>query len=101
MADASPQHEFKRVEDLWFFDANLILRAENTLFRIHSSLLAARSPVFRDMVAFPQPSNAEGDIVDGNPVVRLHDSATEVEVFLRAIFDSRCVKDNSTEFISN
>ncbi|KAJ7467887.1 hypothetical protein B0H11DRAFT_1921359 [Mycena galericulata] len=95
MANSSPQpererveHVTQRVQDLWFADANLILRAEDTLFRIHSGLLAARSPVFRDMVAFPQPANAEGDVIDGYPVVRLHDSAAEVEVFLRAVFDS-------------
>ncbi|KAJ6537873.1 hypothetical protein B0H19DRAFT_1270265 [Mycena capillaripes] len=28
------------------------------------------------------------EMMDGNPVVRLRDSATEVEAFLRAIFDS-------------
>ncbi|KAJ7685846.1 hypothetical protein B0H17DRAFT_985496 [Mycena rosella] len=83
-------NDFERVEDLWFPDADLILRAENTLFRVHSSILGARSCVFRDMVAFPQPEtpDSEGDTHDGKPVVRLHDSAAEVEVFLRAVFDS-------------
>ncbi|KAK7062366.1 BTB domain-containing protein, partial [Favolaschia claudopus] len=87
----SAQPELKRVEDLWFSDATLILRAQNSLFRVHSGILAARSSVFRDMIAFPQPPQAEGrpiDTVDGHPVVLLHDSATEAEVFLRAIFDS-------------
>jgi hypothetical protein len=81
----------ERVDDLWFPDANLILRAENQLFRIYSGVLGARSSVFRDMVAFPQPAHPEGDIMDGIPIVRLHDSAGEVEVFLRAVFDSRYV----------
>ncbi|KAJ7476716.1 hypothetical protein FB451DRAFT_1366346 [Mycena latifolia] len=80
--------QLKRVEDLWFPDSNLILRAENTLFRVHSSILAARSSVFRDMVAFPQPERQDEDSFGGAPVVRLHDSAAEVEAFLRAIFDS-------------
>ncbi|KAJ7604300.1 hypothetical protein DFH06DRAFT_1151277 [Mycena polygramma] len=78
----------KRVEDLWFTDANLILRAEGKLFRVYSQLLCARSPVFRDMVAFPQPATLEGETIDGHPVVLLHDSAAEVEVFLRALLDS-------------
>ncbi|KAJ6602718.1 hypothetical protein DFH09DRAFT_899609, partial [Mycena vulgaris] len=43
------------------------------------------SPVFRDMIAFSQPTSEQ---IDGSPVVRLHDSAREVEVFLRAIYDS-------------
>ncbi|KAK6991760.1 BTB domain-containing protein [Favolaschia claudopus] len=49
----SAQLELKRVEDLWFSDATLILRAQNSLFRVHSGILAARSSVFRDMIAFP------------------------------------------------
>ncbi|KAK7062386.1 BTB domain-containing protein [Favolaschia claudopus] len=92
MSSSASQTELKRVEDLWFPDATLILRAENSLFRVHSGILAARSSVFQDMIAFPQPTPpAESDgneMVDGHVVVRLHDLAGEVEVFLRAIFDS-------------
>ncbi|KAK6991779.1 BTB domain-containing protein [Favolaschia claudopus] len=91
MSSSTSQTELKRVEDLWFPDASLILRAENSLFRVHSGILAARSSVFRDMIAFPQPQHPEGgdaDIMDRLSVVRLHDSAAEVEVFLKAIFDS-------------
>ncbi|KAJ6451308.1 hypothetical protein C8R45DRAFT_883383 [Mycena sanguinolenta] len=78
----------ERVQDLWFPDANLILRAESKLFRVSKHILGARSPVFRDMASFPQPATPEGDTVDGIPVVCLHDSGAEAEVFLRAIFDS-------------
>ncbi|KAF7352178.1 BTB domain-containing protein [Mycena venus] len=88
MSELNAQPDLTRVDDLWFPDGNLILRVENTLFRVLSSILGARSSVFQDMVAFPQPSQPDGDTVDGHTVVRLHDSATEVEVFLRAIFDS-------------
>jgi hypothetical protein len=87
------QHEEKtqlnRVLDLWFEDDNLILRAENSLFRVSKGVLAARSSVFRDMLSFPQTEEEER--IDGCPVVRLHDSAADVTCFLRAIFDSRCV----------
>ncbi|KAJ7448948.1 hypothetical protein FB451DRAFT_1288199 [Mycena latifolia] len=74
-----------RVDGLWFPDGTLVIRAECKIFRVAKSVLAARSSVFRDMVAFPQGEDAE--IIDGSSVV-LHDSATDVEVFLRAIFDS-------------
>jgi hypothetical protein len=40
------------------------------------------------MVAFPQPDVA-AESLESSPVVRLHDCAADVEVFLRAIFDSR------------
>ncbi|KAJ7182413.1 hypothetical protein C8R43DRAFT_1116056 [Mycena crocata] len=75
-----------RVPELWFEDDNLILRAENTLFRVSKGMLAARSSVFRDMLSFPQTESEE--TVDECPVVRLHDSVADVTVFLRAIFDS-------------
>ncbi|KAJ7453403.1 hypothetical protein FB451DRAFT_1000518, partial [Mycena latifolia] len=47
----------------------------------------SRSSVFRDMVAFPQLDVA-AESLESSPVVRLHGCAADVEVFLRAIFDS-------------
>lgn len=80
----------ERVEGLWFEDGNLILQAENSLFRIYSGFLAARSSVFRDMLAFPAP--AEGNaMMDGCHIVTVYDSAKDMTVFLKAIMDSRCV----------
>ncbi|KAJ7601538.1 hypothetical protein DFH06DRAFT_440947 [Mycena polygramma] len=83
-----PPEALQRAEDLWFPDATLILRAENTIFRVHSGIICARSSVFRDMNTFPQPKPLEADTYEGTPVVRLHDTARDVEVFLRAVFDS-------------
>jgi hypothetical protein len=89
------------VDGLWFSnDTLVVLRAGDSLFRIPRSILAARSPVFRAMFEFPQPppcgdgmADSDGDeMMDGSPVVRLHDSPTQVEPFLRAIFDSRYAK---------
>ncbi|KAJ7731818.1 hypothetical protein DFH07DRAFT_846989 [Mycena maculata] len=80
------QVQLSRVPELWFEDDNLILRAENTLFRVSKGVLAARSSVFRDMLSFPQTEGEEH--IDGCPVVRLHDSVGDVTYFLRAIFDS-------------
>ena len=75
-----------RVQELWFEDGNLIIQAGNSQFRVYRGVLAARSSVFRDMLSFPQPP--ESELVEGCPVVLLHDSGAEVAVFLRAIFDS-------------
>jgi hypothetical protein len=69
----------------------IVIRAENKIFHVFGGILAARSIVFRDMLAFPQPPNGDIEQIDGSPVLRLHDSADDVEVFLRAIYDSRCV----------
>jgi hypothetical protein len=78
----------QHVEDLWFEDGNLILRAENSLFRIYSGFLAARSSVFRDMLAFPPPPEGNA-MMDGCHIVTVYDSAKDMTVFLKAIIDSR------------
>lgn len=80
-----------RVGDLWFTRDTIVIRAEETIFQVTRSILAARSTVFQDMMAFPQPPGDDTEFIDGSPVVRLHDSAADVEVFLRAIFDSKYV----------
>lgn len=79
-------HELRR-DDIWYEDGNIILQTDNALFRVYSGLLAARSSVFKDMLAFPPPP--EGNItLDGCPVVRLYDASEDVRYFLNAIFDS-------------
>ncbi|KAJ7257166.1 hypothetical protein B0H12DRAFT_1015546 [Mycena haematopus] len=75
----------ERVPALWFPDGNLVLSAGSVLFRVFKGILAARSPVFADMLAFPQPEDAE--TLDGCPVLRLDDSAADTMYFLKAIFD--------------
>ncbi|KAJ7171074.1 hypothetical protein C8R46DRAFT_181180 [Mycena filopes] len=75
----------KRVEELWFADGNIVLQAGNSQYRVYHGVLAARSPIFQDMLSFPQPSNP--DLVDGCPLVCLPDSEAEVTIFLRAIFE--------------
>ncbi|KAJ7078448.1 hypothetical protein B0H15DRAFT_860500 [Mycena belliarum] len=84
------QSQVIRVEDLWFpKDTTIAIRAGNKIFLVSGAVLAARSAVFRDMLALPQPtSTGDSEQIDGSPVVRLHDAAEDVEVFLRAIFDS-------------
>ncbi|KAJ6535747.1 hypothetical protein B0H19DRAFT_1184106 [Mycena capillaripes] len=82
----------RRIDSLWFAPETVVIRAEDVEytaeFKVSRAVLAARSTVFRDMFAFPQPSANEAEFVDGSPVVRLHDSAADVQAFLQAIFDS-------------
>ncbi|KAJ7766180.1 hypothetical protein B0H16DRAFT_1367214 [Mycena metata] len=84
-----------RTDGLWFsIDAHVVLRAEDQIFRVPRSILAARSSVFQAMFEFPRPATdtdttmEPDEMMDGSPVIRLHDSAVDVEPFLRAIFDS-------------
>ncbi|KAJ7612187.1 hypothetical protein FB45DRAFT_843489 [Roridomyces roridus] len=80
--DNTPQ----RAAELWFEDGNIVIQAGNSMFRVYRGILAGTSPIFRDMLSFPQPPEAE--LVEGCPLVRLPDAGSEVSVFLRAIFDS-------------
>ena len=92
-ASISTEHahdEAAPVQDLWFEDGNLILQAENKLFRIYRGLLGARSSVFKDMLAFPPPEGGN-PMVDGCPIVTVYDSANDMGFFLKALFDSRYV----------
>ena len=90
---APPARKYIRAPHLYFPDGNLVLRAENTLFKIFAGLLAARSSVFKDMLAFPHPplSEEEDETIDGCPVVDVYDEPRDLAVFLRAVFDSRYV----------
>ncbi|KII86150.1 hypothetical protein PLICRDRAFT_700276 [Plicaturopsis crispa FD-325 SS-3] len=76
----------QRSPDVWFEDGNVIVQAESTLFRIYKGILQARSSVFNDMFSFPQPSDQE--TIEGCPIVLVHDSAPDMAVFLKAIYDS-------------
>lgn len=70
--------------ELHFPDGNLILQADQTCFRVYGGFLADRSPVFRDMLSFPQPADPE--LMDGVSLVRLPDAAKDLNVFLKAMF---------------
>jgi hypothetical protein len=91
--ESTSERTFKRIPELYFPDGSIILEAETTHFRVHGSILAARSPVFMDVLSLPhssQDGSKVNDKVDGCDVIHLAgDDAEEVACFLRAIFDSR------------
>lgn len=80
-----------RVNDLWFDDGSLVVKAQGKIFRISKCLLAARSIVFKQIFSMPPLPDNEMELIEGVPVVTLPDPADDVEVFLRAIMDSRYV----------
>ncbi|KAJ7666753.1 hypothetical protein DFH06DRAFT_1085908 [Mycena polygramma] len=83
------EDNFTRVEELWFEEDNLIVRAEDTLFRVSKGILAARSPVLKAMLfGLPQPNPENMGRLYGCPVLELPHSARSVTNFLKAIFDS-------------
>ncbi|KAJ7059583.1 hypothetical protein C8F01DRAFT_1145027 [Mycena amicta] len=75
--------ELRRVDGLWFPDANLVIQAEHTVFRVYGHFLGRHSSVFADMLALPPPPDAE--TYQGCALVRLPDSADDVCHFLKAL----------------
>ncbi|KAF9269481.1 hypothetical protein L218DRAFT_953095 [Marasmius fiardii PR-910] len=69
--------------DVWFEDGTLVIAADNVLFRVYRGILSENSPVFADMVRFPQPQDMEE--FEGCPVVRLYDAPSDVIHFLKAL----------------
>jgi hypothetical protein len=80
-----------RSPDVWYDDGTLVIRAENTLFRVSRGILASQSDVFKDMVSVPQPPSTDAETFEGCAVVYVHDTAEDMERFLRTILDIRCV----------
>ncbi|KZP19036.1 hypothetical protein FIBSPDRAFT_828608 [Athelia psychrophila] len=79
--------------DIWYDDGNIVLQAQNVQFKVHKSILAHSSSVFRDMFSVPQPPSQDTHLVEGCPVVHLSDSAEDVSYILQALFQREYVAD--------
>jgi hypothetical protein len=75
-----------RSEEVWYEDGNLIVRAENTLFKVYRGVLASKSTVFADMFTVSS-SGLANETLDGCELVVLQDSAVDVGPFLKAMVD--------------
>ncbi|KZP23479.1 hypothetical protein FIBSPDRAFT_698028, partial [Athelia psychrophila] len=73
--------------EIWFEDGNVVLEAERKQFKVHRGMLARSSSIFRDMFTVPQPQNPEEESVDGCVIIRLPDSAEDVEIVLQALVE--------------
>ncbi|EKM50527.1 uncharacterized protein PHACADRAFT_188091 [Phanerochaete carnosa HHB-10118-sp] len=80
--------DFTKSLDIWYADGSVVLVAEKTGFRVHTSILGCACEVFRDMAAIPQPTGDDGsETYEGYPVLRLQDAAADLHHFLKAIYD--------------
>ncbi|KAF8164727.1 hypothetical protein B0H34DRAFT_648792 [Crassisporium funariophilum] len=80
----------ERVPELWFEDGSTVFQASHLAFRLHASVLSARSSVFSDILS-PNPRLApieKGLYLDGSPLITLHDPAEDAQCFFLAIYDS-------------
>lgn len=72
-----------RVVSHWYDDGNVVLQAEDTVFRVYQGLLASRSPVFRTILETRYP--LIGETYDGVRLVRVSDKALGLCYFLKTI----------------
>ena len=89
MAGNAPQAspELMRCAELWFPDGSIIMRAEDTLFKVYKGTLMQQSELFHDLLTLPQP--VDDETIDGCPVVWLEGmSAQEVRLFLLCLHNS-------------
>ncbi|KAF8216885.1 hypothetical protein K438DRAFT_1658397 [Mycena galopus ATCC 62051] len=70
--------------EMWHSDGSVVLQAASTQFRVHWSVLAMHSTVFRDLQGLPQPP--EQPTVEMCPVVELSDHPDDVEYLLKALY---------------
>ncbi|KAJ7185868.1 hypothetical protein C8R46DRAFT_1061938 [Mycena filopes] len=69
---------------IWMPYGDIILQAETTQFRVSRDILAAQSPVFRDMFGVPQPQNEP--TIEGCPIVHVSDTAQDWELLLEVLY---------------
>ena len=80
-------------------DADLIIRSSDDVsFLVHKLVLAVASPIFKDLLSLPQPSNFE--TVDGLPMVRLPESSELLKCLVSMLYPIPAVKPKSYEKVS-
>lgn len=73
-------------EEVWFADGNLVLQAENIVFKVYQGILTQESSLFRDMLSLPQPPDqSSADIYEGCHLVKVQDTAEDITTFLSAL----------------
>lgn len=91
VCDANIEHS------LWFYDGTVVLQAGSSLFKLHNSILGARSAVFDDFLNWGQVSSSsiaffsEGCVFEGYRIVKITDEGKDAKHFFRAIYDSGSV----------
>lgn len=72
----------EKYKDLWLEDGNIIIQCTEGAFRVHRSLLATQSEVFRDMFTLPIPAAGRDEAI---PTVQLSDDTDKMYLFLRCL----------------
>ncbi|KAJ3555905.1 hypothetical protein NM688_g2323 [Phlebia brevispora] len=68
---------------IWFADGDVILRTDDSLFRVHGNTLRKQSSVLEEML---QAADKDGSVYEDCPVIRLHDTGDDMRAFLSAVY---------------
>ena len=82
--DAGSSAKWTRDPKYYFEDGNIVLLAEQTVFRVHKGVLILHSGLLKDMLKLPQETNPE--LEDGCPLVRLHDPVFHIQWLLETMY---------------
>jgi BTB/POZ domain len=82
---------------LYFGDGNVILRCQNTYFRVHRTLLTRNSPVFREI--FDERDRDGYEPFRGCILLTLDDDADDMQQLLNKVYDGLYVFKLSTRDI--
>lgn len=86
MPDKTPDYALVRSPDIWFESGTHILRAGNTVFRVHGDLLSAASGVFRNMFTLVCSSEVH-DTYDGCILIDItQETSEDMSLFLLAVY---------------
>lgn len=70
----------------WYLDGSVIIHMEDTLFRLHRSALARKSPFFSQLLE-DQLDNADAPVLNGCPVAQVDGDASDFAELLTAMDD--------------
>ncbi|KAI0089227.1 hypothetical protein BDY19DRAFT_944764 [Irpex rosettiformis] len=77
--------QWSRDPRYYFDDGNVVILAEDTIFRVHKGVLSLHSGVFKDLLNLPQPPG--GETLDSCPLVRIQDTAFHIKWLLETMYD--------------
>ena len=88
MEDDDPVATFAQHPTLYYPDGNVILSCEDedTLFRVHRSILAKGCPALNDLITDSERRDRKPDLLAGCVHIPLSDSRKDVETLLRIVY---------------